>query len=160
MKIEIDGYSILIDDEDIEIISLKKWKVEKNIKSNLYYVRTISEKNIYMHKYLLSCPIGMEVDHIDGNGLNNKKENLRIATHQQNNFNKKPYANNKVGLKGVREDRGKFIATITHNYKTIYIGSYKTKEEAGIAYDKKALECFGDFAYLNYPEKRNFYEQN
>ena len=94
-----------------------------------------------------------EIDHIDGDGLNNKIENLRLADRRQNSFNRPKYKNNKSGFKGVQARAcGRFYAHIGFEGKLIHIGTYLTAESAARAYDEKARELHGPFARLNYPD--------
>ena len=110
-------------------------------------------------KYFIENPKPNEyniVDHIDGNGYNNNYNNLRWCNHQLNQLNRKK-TNNKCSstYKGVYYDNGKWdrkkrwTAYITFNKKTIRLGRFNTEEEAKEAYNKKALELFGEFAKLN-----------
>jgi hypothetical protein len=84
------------------------------------------------------------LDHIDGNPLNNHFSNLREASVKQNNENRKAQRNNKTGYKGVSFNKRlqKYVAQIQHNYRAIYIGIYKTADDAHIAYEQKAKELF------------------
>ena len=103
----------------------------------------------------------MQVDHINGNTLDNRKENLRLCTNQQNAMHRGKTKNNKSGYKGVRYMKKKkgminehskpWQAQIYLNQKQIYLGCYKTPEEAARAYDKKAIELFGEYATLIFP---------
>ena len=92
-----------------------------------------------------------QIDHINGNKLDNKWNNLRLASRSQNKINSGIMRTNKSGYKGVfwREDISKWKASIGKDQKRIFIGHYNTKEEAAFAYNKSALKLFGDFAYLN-----------
>ena len=90
-----------------------------------------------------------DVDHIDNNRLNNKVNNLRWATHQQNTMNKaKTTTKTTSKYKGVWKE-SKWRAGIKHNYKTIHLGYFETEEEAARAYNAKATELFGELAKLN-----------
>jgi len=94
----------------------------------------------------------VELDHHDGNSLNNKFNNLREATTQQNNFNAKRRGNNNfVGVKCItnRKLKKKWVARITINNKRIQLGYYYTEEEAGLAFQAMADKYHGDFAYHN-----------
>lgn len=90
----------------------------------------------------------MQVDHIDHNGLNNQKSNIRNCTRQQNQGNK--ICKHKSNYKGVYFDRKYIKASIQFNHKSIHIGNFKTEYDAAVAYDKKAKLLFGDFAYTNF----------
>lgn len=93
----------------------------------------------------------MQVDHRNCNGLDNRKENLRICTNQQNNMNKVSYRNSSSKYKGVYKDneRGGWAAQITIDGKKKFIGRYKIEEDAAVAYDRFAIKLFGEFAKLN-----------
>ena len=117
-----------------------------------YWSITINERRYRLHRIVYALtrgidPHGMEIDHIDGNGLNNQKENLRIATPSENQHNKKLYKNNKSGKRGVCFDRkyNKWRAVVTHNRKYITIGRFNTQQEASEAYEKTSKQLFGDF---------------
>lgn len=101
-----------------------------------------------MHRLILDAPKGMQVDHINGNGLNNRRENIRLCTHEQNSYNQqKPYGSSKY--KGVCRKRGKWDAQIRASGKIIWLGSFATEDEAANAYDEAALKHFGEFAFTN-----------
>ena len=91
------------------------------------------------------------VDHINGDKLDDRIENLRAADRYQNQANTSRRVNNKTGYKGVIEDKrtGKFMAKLMNKNKLYSLGSYNTAEEAAMAYDKKAIELQGEFARLN-----------
>ena len=90
------------------------------------------------------------IDHIDGDGMNNKISNLRKCTKKQNSYNRKLNKNNKTGFKGVYKRGNKFLATINHNQKPREIGRFSCPKEAAKAYDKEAIKCFGEYAKLNF----------
>lgn len=96
-------------------------------------------------------PPGVFIDHIDHNRSNNKIDNLRLVTKQQNNMNRSINKENPYGYKGVywRPDKGRFKAAIRHNSKDNFLGYYDTKEEAAAAYNTAAIEKFGQYAVLN-----------
>lgn len=93
------------------------------------------------------------VDHIDGNGLNNSWNNLRMATMQENSFNSKKRCNNKTNYKGVtfkpNNKKNPYKSSITYNGKQKHLGYFLTQEEAAKAYNAAAIEYFGKFAKLN-----------
>jgi hypothetical protein len=96
----------------------------------------------------------MFVDHIDHNGLNNRRSNLRLCTAQQNARNHRPQLRGSSKYKGVswRQDGKVFRALIWHNGKSINLGRFKNEIDAAKAYDKAAKKYFGEFAYLNFPD--------
>jgi len=105
-----------------------------------------------MHRFILNAPRHKLVDHIDGNGLNNRKANLRLCNHSQNAWNRRPNSGCHSKYKGVywNKDKKKWHATISKSYKRIHLGYFDNEIEAARAYDKKAKEFFGEFAYLNF----------
>lgn len=161
-----NGKFALLDDEDYEYINKFSWICSKN-KHNFYLARQgnkndlcagMYKKTIFMHRVILNQLKGTIVDHIDGNGLNNQKSNLRIVTPSQNMMNRRKNKNTASDYKGVslnkRKLRGKpysWMSTISINNKKMTIGRYDSQIEAAKAYDKKAKELFGEFAKLNFP---------
>ena len=97
----------------------------------------------------------IQVDHINGNKLDNRKENLRLATHQQNQHNVGPQKNNKSGYKGVSSNKKnkKYQARIMAKNKRVSLGCFDDPVEAARAYDRAALELFGEFAWTNFPKE-------
>lgn len=95
------------------------------------------------------------IDHIDGNKLNNRIENLRICTHNQNQHNQGIRVTNKSGYKGVSfmKSLGKWQAQICCNSKVKHLGFFMGKEDAAHAYDRAALEIHGEFAWTNFPKE-------
>ncbi len=150
------GRFAVVDVADYEQLSKYRWSWLKTHGANGYARRCEGNKTILMHRQILKAPKGMMVDHIDGNGLNNRRSNLRLCTPQQNQCNRcVSRARQKQGLfKGVhhRTDSGKPCARITHRGKTLCLGVFDTDVEAAKAYDRKAIELHGEFAYLNFPE--------
>ena len=108
---------------------------------------------VMVHRLIMEPDDGMVVDHIDGNGLNNLRENLRVCTNAENSRNTRQYAKTASRFKGVSKADSKsnpWKARLKYNYKEVYIGTFKTQEEAARAYDEKAKELFGEYANLNF----------
>ncbi len=149
------GKVALVDDEDFERVNEKAWHASKS--RGLFYARssTYVDKKcrcIHLHRYILNCEnIEIEIDHIDGNGLNCQKKNLRECTHSQNMMNKKPYKNGTSLYKGVhfQKSNNKYVATIRINGKQKHLGYYTKEIDAAIEYDKNAIKYYGEFARLN-----------
>jgi hypothetical protein len=91
----------------------------------------------------------MEVDHINHNGLDNRRINLRIATARQNKQNTKIQKSNTSGYKGVTKDRTKWRAMIRISGKRVHLGMFDDKRDAAIAYNRAAIKYHGDFACIN-----------
>lgn len=150
IKLSYTDEVTLVDDDDFEKLNLMgQWLLHQN-KTNKYAVLAGHNK-LAMHNVILPPPIGLEVDHINRNGLDNQKSNLRHATRSQNNMNKDLNKNNTSGFKGVSwmERLKKFRAYVVKDYKQETIGYYKTAGEAAIAYNKRAKELYGEFVKLN-----------
>lgn len=112
-----------------------------------------------MHRVIMQAPNGMDVDHIiQENTLDNRKSNLRLATRSLNSANSQPRRGSSV-YKGVSWNKGasKWSSEVWNSYKKYYLGLFTDEKEAGMAYDRKALELFGEFAYLNFPELKQEY---
>jgi len=143
----------IVDAEDYDRLNQHKWHVCKSHRS-IYAGRNSKRRLIRMHRVLLNAPPGRIVDHRDGNGLNNRKHNLRLCTHQENNYNKRPYLGTTSRFKGVfwHKRENKYSAGIRKNGKRYYLGCFDDEIEAAVVYDIKAMELFGEFAYFNFPE--------
>jgi hypothetical protein len=100
---------------------------------------------------------GQEVDHINGNGLDNRRVNLRFVTRAQNNMNKAKYKHSKSPYKGVTKYGEAWKAAIYFEKKRIHLGVFDNAEDAGKAYNAKAKELFGEHARLNIIIQNNHY---
>lgn len=157
MSGKFKGMFTMVDDDVYDYLNQWRWGIDigSYVIRNKYLYRKNGKnisKLIFIHHIIKGRKEGYDIDHINGNRLDNRIENLRFATRSQNKMNAKVYKNNKLGLKGVHfvEKTHKFRASITLNKKKSMLGTFKTKEEAARAYDKKAKELFGEFALLNF----------
>ena len=141
-----------ISTSDIHLVSGFNWNLRKHA-IHSYVARSDKRDSDYkqaiivMHRVIMSPPKGFVVDHINGDGLDNRRENLRVCTQQENSWNSKKKSTNKSGVKGVcRHSSGKWRATICVSAKQISLGLYHSVEEAAKAYERAATEKFGNFA--------------
>jgi hypothetical protein len=143
------GKVALVDDDDFERINQHKWHALPAHRT-FYAVRndlsTGVRKYVYMHKEIMNTPEGMETDHVDIDGLNNQKENLRIATANQNCQNRRPLTVKSSRFKGVSRRGSAWIARITVNRKLINLGYFRDELRAASAYNCAARAIFGEFA--------------
>jgi len=145
-------YSI-VDDEDYDWLNQWKWYAKHN-KTRWYAVRTTQRPcriNIRMHRLIMSAPQGRDVDHINGNGIDNRRKNLRLCTRSENLANKAKYGKCSSKHKGVwwHKTAKKWAAGIMKNKKAIHLGLFDSEIEAAIAYDNKAKKLYGEYAMLN-----------
>ena len=133
----------LVDSEDLGGVSEVSWHLSKG-----YAAARIGGGVVLMHRMLLSAPDGQEVDHINGDKLDNRRRNLRFCTRQQNARNRHHVAG-RSKFKGVRRDRGIWRAQIKVDGVTRHIGVFPTERLAAKAYDSEAHRLFGEFARTN-----------
>lgn len=140
-------YVALVDDDDFDYLNQFKWQVQAN-KYGLYAKRHMNGLTIRMHWDIMG---GKLIDHIDGNGLNNQRNNLRFCTHSQNAMNKKSDKNTTSKYKGVcwYKTRSVWVGQIGINGKSTCLGYFTDEIEAAKAYDREAKILFGEFARLN-----------
>ena len=148
------GKWAIVDAADYEQLSEYRWCALE--KGRSWYAKTLNRNGtiLSMHRLILNAPKGLFVDHINHNGLDNRRENLRLCTRLQNSRNRLPSRGGTSKYKGVTRSkrRKKFMAEIRVNQKKQYLGYFDSEIEAAKAYDKKAKELFGEFAYLNFPD--------
>jgi hypothetical protein len=148
----------LVDDEDYERINQWKWqamKVKYKGGELWYAVRRTGhfphQTAVLMHREIVNATPDVDVDHRNGNGLHNTRENIRACTQSQNMANRGKTIRNTSGYKGVIKRRSKWAAQLKKG-KFYFFKVFDTPEEAARAYDEKAKEQFGEFAALNFPE--------
>ena len=156
---------VVLDIIDYDLLEKPISVATSNFSNIIYCIYWEHSKCIGIHRTIMERMLGRNlvdgelVDHINGNGLDNRRANLRVCTHQQNIFNqqkRKDKCSSKY--KGVcwSKRNKSWLAQIRFNYKLIYLGYYKNEDDAGLAYNEKAKELFGEFARLNIIEETNY----
>lgn len=156
------GFVALVDDEDFERVNKFNWFVLKGT-STYYAQRTFwingKQYHQYLHQFMFDYFKSKDskrivIDHINHNGLDNTRINIRECTHSQNRMNQIPINNKTSIYKGVdwSQKSKKYRAKIGINHKSIHIGFFASEKDAAIAYDMAAKKYHGDFAYLNFPD--------
>jgi hypothetical protein len=159
MAVEIPvsgGLVALVDDEDVELVSQYSWF--KRDAGTVVYALTRGprpeRKHIRMHRLIMNAEPGQYVDHKNGNGLDNRRSNLRFATRVENSRNMR--VQNASGYKGVHRASKLinrcWVASIRVDGRMLYLGAYPTPEEAARAYDAAAVTHFGEFAVTNFED--------
>lgn len=154
------GFVALVDDEDFEELARHRWCVRIFKPQSIYAGRAITtpdgprrQQQVLMHRVILGDPPAA-VSHIDGDGLNNQRSNLRVATAAQVQYSKRPLGRSSK-YKGVWTQYGAWKARVRQNGVPNYLGTFRTEAEAALAYDRAAREHFGEFARLNFPDLEN-----
>lgn len=149
------GFTTQVDDWNYDWLNKWKWQVAESgntLRAKTTIIKNGKKTSVYMHRLILNAKKGDEIDHRDTYGLNNQEFNLRFTSRSGNRANTVKKTGCYSTYKGVAWNRraNKWIAQLTHNYKHINLGYFKTEIEAACAYDAKAKELFGEFANLNF----------
>jgi hypothetical protein len=137
------GHVVQVDAEDLPELSRHRWTyIPRSNGRGGYAARWVNRKPLYMHRQLMNLPPDVEVDHEDGDGLNNQRYNLRQASHSQNGVNK----NHTNTYRGVYRQRKIWKAQAKVNGKCVHLGCFKNPIMAARAYDTFALSTWGPFA--------------
>jgi hypothetical protein len=144
------GYTVIVSPEDAKLLDRNKWS-SKTDKHSVYAQRSALGKTVRLHREIMRPPVGHLVDHINGNGLDNRRSNLRLATHAQNSVNRINFRKSKRGFIGVYRAKKRWQAMINTEQGHIHLGSYTTPEEAAKVRDAAAFAKYGEFAQLNFP---------
>lgn len=148
----------LADESDADLLSGYRWFAKvAHRRSGLMYAHAHTTRPdgtqtlIKMHQLVMGA---LGVDHRNGNGLDNRRQNLRLATGSQQGANRRPYPGGSSQYKGVswHKSQGNWRAVIKVNRRSRHLGGFATEEEAARAYDEAAVAAFGEFAYLNFPD--------
>lgn len=138
-----------VDNDDFELLINFNWKCNYH-----NYERSVHLG--LMHRFIMNCPKNKIIDHINHDRLDNRKANLRICTVSNNGMNRLKYSGFTSKYKGVCwvKERSLWKSSIKHNDAYIHLGFFENEKDAGLAYDKKAIELFGEFALLNFTKKK------
>lgn len=146
------GQVAIVDDNDYEWLSQWKWYAHKR-SENIYYAARRETRNgkramVAMHREIIKTPEGMHTDHMNGNGLDNRRQNLRICTNRENRWNQRKQKQTSSKYKGVswRKAEEKWRAQIGYDGKRIHLGYFDKEEDAHQAYCKAAKRFHGEFA--------------
>jgi hypothetical protein len=151
------GKVALVNDEDYTEFGRLKWQTHRGAYTN-YAGRWVrhgpgrKREFIQLHRAIMQAPPGIDVDHIDGNGLNCQRENMRRATRQQNCINTRIRCDNTTGFRGVVLRGDKFDGHIKVGGRKLHLGRFSTATAAALAYDRAALQYHGEYARLNFPQ--------
>jgi hypothetical protein len=151
------GKFAVIDVEDADLVLAYNWSA-KFVEGKWYARRNLPRDQrpgtILMHRFILGTPPRMLTDHVDGDGLNNRRGNLRIATPAQNNANQRLHRTNTSGYKGVvwSKELGRWHVRVGAGGRRVHVGYFETRDEAARAYDRVAREIYGEFARPNLPD--------
>ncbi len=151
------GEISLVDDSDFNFVNQFRWRALRTPRTT-YARATINGKVVLMHRILMQTPVGMHTDHLNSNGLDNRRENLRVCTQTENKRNARPAQGKSSPYKGVSLIKGtktpKYSCKIYVDGKLRHLGTYSSPVHAALRYDHEARENYGEFAYLNFPNLR------
>ena len=145
------GNEAVIDASDLPLVKDFNWCTNVGASRSIYAARADcssgKQRIVYLHRVLMGDPDGMVVDHIDGNGLNNRRSNLRLATRAENNRNQRLSRANSTGIKGVswNEQAGRWRAMIGLGGKLKFLGNFDSQEAARAAYKTASEKNHGEF---------------
>lgn len=149
------GKTAVVDDDDYIFLMQWKWSYNGRYAVRGEYLGIFSGKYKYkmirMHRIISNTPAKMQTDHINGNGIDNRRSNLRICTHKENLCNQQLQQGKSSIYKGVyrRKDKNKWQAYIHINDKSKYLGLFMNEIDAAMAYNESAIKYFGEFARIN-----------
>ena len=152
LKLTQNKYAKVDLSDAAKILKHGPWHVNKDSPTRFYVCGNVQGRRTYLHRFLTGTDDpSLIVDHINNDTLDNRKNNLRVVTKQQNNQNASPQKRSSSSYKGVSWHKGKqkWQARITHKGQRIYLGNYDSEHDAARAYNQAAKRIFGEYAYLN-----------
>lgn len=155
------GLVALVDDADFDWLSRWRWQAHKAVvPPHSYYAQRSEARDdngrrpyVSMHRAILGNPVGLIVDHKNGNTLDNRRDNLRACSPSQSCCNRRPFAGKAIPYKGVYGVGRRFYALIQFEGVKHSLGGYATPEDAAKVYDQKARELHGEYARVNFPDE-------
>lgn len=152
------GKVALVDDEDYERVAAFKWHATCSSRKRRWYAARNAtlpdgrQTKVRMHRFILNAVTALQVDHENGDGLDNRRSNLRPASNGQNQHNRSLSPSSTTGFKGVTFHRrwNRYYARIYNDGKEISLGYFADARSAAVAYDIRARELFGEFARTNF----------
>lgn len=148
------GLFAVVDEEDFERVNARGWFACPTSPGRVYArSSSMNPSRVYMHRFIVDAPDGVQVDHRNHCTLDNRRKNLRICTRKQNARNSSKSLGTSSRYKGVSRHEGQWRAIITVDGCRIWLGRYRTELEAARAYDAAARHHFGEFAAPNFPER-------
>lgn len=143
------GRSVIVDAQDYGDLIQFRWYSSKEKAAKKYVYRLRESRSIEtIHRRIIQPPHGLLIDHINGDTFDNRRSNLRVCTTAENLRNRRVIRSS-TGFKGVSKSGKSYAARICLDYKDIFLGNYRTAEEAAAAYDLAAIKYFGEFAATN-----------
>lgn len=151
------GKIALVDDEDFDRVNQFKWCAAATSSSRTWYAMRgdytgSKPRTIYLHRFILDAPSDMDVDHINHNGLDCRRENMRLATTSQNCCNRRKNVGSKFRFKGIQARRNRFAVRVPFDGRLVHFRTYATQEEAARIYDAVVARLRGEFAHTNFPD--------
>lgn len=141
------GWVAVVDAADLALLAGRRWCAFRSRRTVYAYA---NRPKVFMHRLVAGAGPGEQIDHRDGDGLNNRRTNLRRATTSQNGGNMAPRPS-RHGYKGVTPARSRWAARIMVGYRRRHLGTFDSPEEAARAYDEAAREAWGEYARTNFP---------
>lgn len=147
-SLTVKGTEFLFDLDDLWLIKGRTWYKDKDGYLASSYLFNGKLCFLMFHREVMHAPQGLVVDHINQNKADNRKQNLRLCSRSENNMNRPLFSSNKSGIAGVYYETGRdrWVANIMCDHRRIYIGRFKSKEEAVVARLAKEAEIFGEFS--------------
>jgi hypothetical protein len=147
------GHTLVVDDADASIAASRSWQAQPGKSGTFYAAGLIDGKKVYLHRLIMQAGQGQRVDHINGNGLDNRRDNLRLCSNAENmrNMRVSPLRGSSA-FKGVswNRRRNKWRAYIVKDGRQLSIGYFTNESDAARSYDRTAALMFGQFANLNF----------